>query len=407
LWSGIRVLRLGWYAGNRLEAAQAVPAPGRVDTGGAHQLYFCHEPKRRVTTCSCAHEKVTAITSLLTIVRLLLHASVLVAVVCGPAQAAAGDTVARVKARGVLRCGVSEGIIGFSARDTSGRWAGLDADFCRAVAAAALGDPEKVVFRPLKASERFPALNARAVDVLARNTTWTMSREVLLNVRFPGVLFYDAQGFMVGANSGVKTAAGLKGMTICVVKGTTHVEQLIDYFGGDGTGIEPLIIDSEIGVADAFFAGKCRAFTSDVSHLNAARLRAPGGAQAYVILPERISREPLGPVVASGDDSWFLTVRWVLFALIVAEEFRITRANVDTTLSEKHSASVRRFLQYEKQFARALGVSPGWMVRVIKAVGNYGEMYERNVGSESALKLERGLNQPWTQGGLMYAPPLR
>jgi general L-amino acid transport system substrate-binding protein len=321
--------------------------------------------------------------------------------------AAAGDVLQAVKARGYLRCGVSEGIVGFSMRDANGRWTGLDADFCRAVAAVVLGDPEKVEFRPLKASERFPALNSRVVDLLARNTTWTMSREVLLNVRFPGVLFYDAQGFMVGANSGVKTVAGLKGAAVCVVKGTTHVEQLIDYFGGGGDGIKPLVIDSEIGAADAFFAGRCRAFTSDVSHLAAARLRAPGGPQAFVILPERISKEPLAPAVAAGDDSWFMAVRWVLFALIAAEELRITRANVEATLNEKHSASVRRFLQYEKQYAKALGVRPDWTVRAIKAVGNYGEMFERNFGSESALKLERGLNQPWTQGGLLYAPPLR
>ena len=323
------------------------------------------------------------------------------------APAASGDVLQAVKARGYLKCGVSEGITGFSQRDAGGRWTGLDADFCRAVAAAVLGDPEKVAFRPLKPSERFPALNGRVVDLLARNTTWTMSREILLNARFAGVLFYDAQGFMVGANSGVKTAAGLKGTTVCVVKGTTHLEQMIDYFGGGGDGITPLIIDSEIGAADAFFAGKCRAFTSDVSLLAAVRLRAPGGPQGFVVLPERISKEPLSPAVASGDDAWFMTVRWVLFALIAAEELRITRANVEATLNEKHSASVRRYLQYEKQYTKALGVRPGWVVRAIKATGNYGEMFERSFGSESPLKLERGPNQPWTQGGLMYAPPLR
>jgi general L-amino acid transport system substrate-binding protein len=356
-------------------------------------------------TGSRAHKKVIAIKLLIAIAWLLLPGGVLFA--SGSAFAAAGDTVVHVRARGFLRCGVSEGIAGFSIKDASGRWTGLDADFCRAVAAAVLGDAEMVRFVPLKASEQFPALNARAVDLLARGTTWTMSREVLLNVRFPGVLFYDAQGFMVGANSGVKSVAQLKGATICVVKGTTHVERLIDYFGGSGAGVEPLIIDSEIGAADAFFAGRCRAFTSDMSHLSAARVRAPGGPQAFAILPERISKEPLGPVVASGDDSWFLTVRWVLFALIATEDVRITRANVESTLIEKHSAAMRRFLQYQKQYAKALGVRPDWVVRVIKAVGNYGEMYERNVGAESALKLERGPNQPWTQGGLMYSPPLR
>ena len=329
----------------------------------------------------------------------------LAAVMVFPAHA--GVTADGVKARGRLRCGVSEGIVGFSAKDASGRWVGLDADFCRAVAAAVLGDPEKVQFRPLKASERFPALNAGAVDLLARNTTWTMSREVLLNLRFPGTLFHDAQGFMVGAKSRVKSAAELKGATICVVKGTTHIDQLVDYFNGRGSRIDPLVIDSAIGAAEAFFSGRCRAFTSDVSQLAAAQLRAPGGAQAFVILPERISKEPLGPVVRHGDDDWFMTVRWVLFALFAAEEFGITRASVEATLTEAHSPAMRRLLQYEKQYARALGVRPDWMVRVIKAAGNYGEMFERNFGAESPLKLERGLNRLWTQGGLMYAPPLR
>lgn len=302
---------------------------------------------------------------------------------------------------------MGEGIIGFSIKDASGRWTGLDADFCRAVAASVLGDPERVDFRSLKASERFPALNARAIDLLVRSTTWTMSREVLLNVRFAGVLFYDAQGFMVSAKSGVKSATDLKGATVCVVKGTTHVNNLIDYFSGEGARIEPLIIDSTVGAADAFFAGKCRAFTSDFSQLNSARLRAPGGPPAYVILPERISKEPLGPAVRGGDEDWFMTVRWVLFALIAAEEFRITRANADARFSEAQGARMRRLLQYEKEYARALGLRQDWMVQVIKAAGNYGEMFERNFGTGSALKLERGLNRLWTQGGLMYAPPLR
>jgi general L-amino acid transport system substrate-binding protein len=332
-------------------------------------------------------------------------AAVSAAALAFPAQA--GETADGVKARGRLRCGVSEGIAGFSVREASGRWTGLDADFCRAVAAAVLGDPEKVEFRPLKASERFPALNARVVDLLARNTTWTMSREVLLNVRFAGVLYYDAQGFMVRAGSGVKTAAGLKGATICVVKATTHVEQMADYFSGRGDRIESLVIDSEIGATDALFAGKCRAFTSDVSQLAAARLRAPGGPGAFVILPERISREPLGAVVRRGDDEWFLTVRWVLFALIAAEEHGITRANAEIMMTEAHSAVMRRLLQYQVQYARALGVRRDWMVRAVKAAGNYGEMFERNLGGESTLKLERGPNRLWTQGGLMYAPPLR
>lgn len=319
----------------------------------------------------------------------------------------AGETLNGVKARGVLRCGVSEGIVGFSVPDVAGRWTGLDADFCRAVAAAALGNPEKVAFVPLKASTRFPALQARTIDLLARNTTWTFPREALLRVRFAAVLFYDGQGFMVPAGSGIKSVAGLDGAKVCVEKGTTHEQNLSDYAALRGVRMTPVIIDSAAGAADAFFAGKCFAYSSEASHLAVERLRGPGGAQAFVILPERITKEPLAPAVLRGDDEWFLLVRWVLFALVAAEENGITRANVAQIVRETRDPGLRRLTGGEAGYGRALGVPDDWAVRAIAAVGNYGELFERNLGRDSAVKLERGLNRLWTEGGLMYAPPFR
>ncbi len=319
-------------------------------------------------------------------------------------HAAAGETLAHIKSRGTLRCGVSEGIAGFSIQDAAGRWSGMDVDFCRAVAAGALGDADKVTLVPLRASARFPALRGGLIDLLARNTTWTMLREAALKMQFAGVLFYDGQGFMVPVKSGIKTLMALKGATVCVEKGTTSAQRLADYSAERGLGIKPLVIDSAVDVADAFFSGKCRAFTSDASQLAAARLRAPGGAQSMVILPERISKEPLGPVVRAGDDDWLTLVRWVLFVMIGAEEHGITRDNVHKRMNDP---AVRRAFGADDEFSKMLGVEPGWGLRVLQSAGNYGEMFERNLGRASPLKLERGLNRLWTQGGLMYAPPLR
>ena len=321
--------------------------------------------------------------------------------------AQAGETFDAVKSRGWLRCGVSEGIAGFSEKDASGQWTGLDVDFCRAVAAAALGDAKKVVFVPLKASERFPALQGRVVDLLLRNTTWTLGREAGLKVQFPGILFYDGQAFMVPKKNDVKKTAQLNGATICVEKGTTHVQNLADFFDARGMKVTPLIVDSAADVASAFFAGRCSAYTSDASQLVAMRLRAPGGPQSFDILSERISKEPLGPVVRRGDDDWFTLIRWVLFVLIAAEEADVTQDNIIAILKETHDPVLRRVFGSDSGFGKALGVGDDWAVQAVKAAGNYGEMFERNVGNNSALKLDRGLNRLWTQGGLMYAPPLR
>ena len=324
-----------------------------------------------------------------------------------PAPAAAGDTLVQIKARGALRCGVSEGIAGFSAKNASGRWSGLDVDFCRAVAAAALGDAEKATFVPLKASQRFPALETGVVDLLLRNTTWTLGREAGLKVTFAGVLFYDGQAFMVPKTGGARTIAELNGATICVEKGTTHAQTLADDFAARGLRVTPLVIDSATEVADALFAGRCRAYTSDSSQLAAARLRAPGGPQAYVILPDRISKQPFAPVVRRGDDDWATLVRWVLFSLLAAEENGITRDNVRAMRESASNPAVRRALGESAEFGRALGVDPDWVLRAIQSVGNYGEMFDRNLGARSPLNLERGLNRLWTQGGLMIAPPVR
>jgi general L-amino acid transport system substrate-binding protein len=319
--------------------------------------------------------------------------------------AQAGEVITGIKARGMLRCGVSEGITGFSRRDKTGRWTGLDADFCRAVAAAVLGDARKVSFVPLKSSTRFPALQARRIDLLVRNTTWTFTREVALNVEFPAVLFYDGQGFMVPKAARIAKLTDLKGATVCVEKGTTHVDNLAEYFEAHGLTVKPLVIDSASGVAQAFFAGRCKAYTSDASQLAVTRLHAPGGAQAFRILPERISKEPLAPVVLKGDPEWTTLVRWVQYALILAEEHGLTRDNVGTEIAKRKGKIWKLAGGKEVHFGQVLGIPEDWVVRAVSAVGNYGEMYDRNLGRGSPLKIERGLNRLWNEGGLMYAPP--
>ncbi len=319
----------------------------------------------------------------------------------------AGETLDAVKSRGVLRCGVSEGIPGFSVKDAAGRWTGFDVDFCRAVAAAVIGNPEKVAFVPLRASARFPALQSGKIDLLLRNTTWTLSREAGLKVQFPGIMFFDGQAFMVPAKSGVQKVEQLNGSKVCVEKGTTSLQNLTDLFAARGMRVHPLVLDSVKDVTGAFFSGRCRAYTSDASQLAAVRIQAPGGPKAFSILPERISKEPLGPVVRRGDDDWFTVVRWVLFALIAAEENGLTRSNISARLGDSRDPALRRAAGLEGGFGKAMGLHEGWAVRAVQAAGNYGEMFDRNLGRGSALQLERGYNRLWAKGGLMYYPPLR
>jgi general L-amino acid transport system substrate-binding protein len=320
------------------------------------------------------------------------------------ARAADGDTMAQIKARGVLRCGVSEGVQGFSSRDASGRWTGIDADFCRAVAAAALGDAAKVAFVPLRASARFPALNEGMVDLLARNTTWTLLRESALRVQFAGVLFYDTQAFLVRASDGAQGAEDLKEGTVCVEKGTSTDDHLRAYSAEHGLNLKPLVLDSANEARTAFFAGRCKAYAADTSNLAAVRLQAPDGPQTAVILPERIAKEPLSPAVRGGDQGWATLVRWVLFSLVAAEELGVTRDTLQDRLADP---AVQRALVADDAINRSLGVDRGWSVRAVQSVGNYGEMFDRNLGARTPLDLDRGANRLWTQGGLMYAPPMR
>lgn len=325
---------------------------------------------------------------------------------CVPTNACAadGDTLAQIRSRGLVRCGVSEGVRGFSIKDSDGRWSGIDADFCRAVAAAALGDSSKVAYVPLRASARFPALAEGRVDLLARNTTWTLLREAALKVQFAGVIFYDSQAFLVHRPGGPRTAGELKGATVCVEKSTSTHAHLREYSADNQLDLKPVVVDSEKEASEAFYAGRCSAYAADSSHLAAVRLDAPGGAHTVEVLPERIAKEPLSPVVRSGDASWLTLVRWVLLALVSAEELGVTRDNLPVRVNEP---AVRRALAGDNEIDRSLGVERGWMIRAVQSAGNYGEMFDRNLGPRTPLKLERGPNRLWTQGGLMYAPPVR
>lgn len=334
----------------------------------------------------------------------LLVTVLVVGAMVGPV--CAGKVLDVVKARGRLLCGVGEAIPGFSEKDASGKWRGFDVDFGRAVAAAVLGDPDKVTFVPLTASMRFPALQLGKIDVLMRNTSWTLEREAVLKVHFPAVLFYDSQAFLVPTKSGINTIAELNHANVCVEKGTTSISNMTHYFRARGLSVNPIIIESPAEIVAALVSGRCAACTDDASHLVAMRLEAPGGPSSFKILPERISKEPLCPVVWGDDREWATIVRWVLYALIMAEEMGVTRDNLHTTVPEKNPLILRMRTGEQGKIAKAMGVPDGWAVRAVKAVGNYGEMYERNLGSGSRLKIDRGLNRLWTEGGLMYAPPL-
>src|SRR5262245_15397422 len=323
-----------------------------------------------------------------------------------PLRSDAGDVFAGVRSKGAVRCGVSEGLLGFSLKEPNGRWSGLDTDFCRAVAAAALGNPEKVVFVPLMTSARFLALRTGQIDLLARHTTWTFGREVGLGVHFAGILYYDGQGFMVTRKSGIGKIDNLNGATICVEAETTTQENLGDYFRTRNWKYQPVLVKSPVEAMAAFSAERCRAYTSDRGQLASVRVTAPSGA-AYLILPGEISKEPLGPAVLRGDEEWFTLVRWVLFTLVAAEEYGITRDNVQAKRQQKADPMVGDFFAASEHYSKALGVKPDWAAKTVESVGNYGEIFERNLGSQSPLKLERGLNRLWTKGGLMYAPPFR
>ncbi len=321
--------------------------------------------------------------------------------------AQAGATLDAIKQRGAVRCGVNTGLAGFSIADSQGKWTGLDADFCRTFAAAVLGDANKVEFVPLSAQQRFTALQSGEVDVLSRNTTWTLTRDASLGLVFAGVTFYDGQGFMVPKALDVKSAKELSGAEVCVQTGTTTELNLADYFRANGMEFKPVVFESLEESKVAFFNGRCQVYTTDASGLASIRsVDAPNPAD-YAILPELISKEPLGPAVRRGDDEWFTIVKWAVYATLEAEEAGVNSQNVDQMKAESKNPTVQRLLGTSGDMGKLLGLDNDWAYRIIKQVGNYGEIFERNVGQQTKLGLERGLNALWTQGGLMYAMPVR
>jgi general L-amino acid transport system substrate-binding protein len=319
----------------------------------------------------------------------------------------AGKTLDAIKARGQVVCGVNTGLAGFSAADSQGNWTGLDVDVCRAVAAAVLGDGTKVKFVPLNAQQRFTALQSGEIDVLSRNTTWTLTRDASLGLHFTGVTYYDGQGFMVPVKSKIKSAKQLKGATVCVQSGTTTEKNLTDYSRANNLGIKPVVFEKVEAATGAYFSGRCQAYTTDASGLASVRNKEAKNPADHVILPELISKEPLGPSVRRGDDEWFAIVKWVVYGLIEAEEYGITQGNVDKMLAESQDPVVLRVLGKSEDTGKLLGLDRNWMVNALKTVGNYGEIFERNVGPKTPLNLPRGTNNLWNKGGLMYAPPVR
>ena len=319
----------------------------------------------------------------------------------------AGKTLDAIKARGQVVCGVNTGLAGFSAADSQGNWTGLDVDVCRAVAAAVLGDGTKVKFVPLNAQQRFTALQSGEIDVLSRNTTWTLTRDASLGLHFTGVTYYDGQGFMVPVKSKIKSAKQLKGATVCVQSGTTTEKNLTDYSRANNLGIKPVVFEKVEAATGAYCSGRCQAYTTDASGLASVRNKEAKNPADHVILPELISKEPLGPSVRRGDDEWFAIVKWVVYGLIEAEEYGITQGNVDKMLAESQDPVVLRVLGKSEDTGKLLGLDRNWMVNALKTVGNYGEIFERNVGPKTPLNLPRGTNNLWNKGGLMYAPPVR
>jgi general L-amino acid transport system substrate-binding protein len=323
----------------------------------------------------------------------------------GLATSAEAQTLNTVKQRGLVQCGVNVGLAGFSAPDDKGNWTGLDVDFCRALASAVLGDDKKVKYVPTTAKERFTALQSGEVDLLARNTTWSMSRDTKLGMAFGPVNYYDGQGFMVKKGLNVKSAKDLKGATVCVQTGTTTELNLADYFRANKMDYKPVVFEKADEAVNAYNSGRCDAFTTDASGLYSERLKL-AKPDDHMVLPEIISKEPLGPAVRQGDAQWFNIIKWTHYAMVTAEELGITAANVDQHLASTNP-EIKRLLGKEGEFGKDIGLNADWAYQIIKKVGNYGESFDRNVGEGSRLKIARGINAQWTKGGLQYAPPIR
>jgi len=321
------------------------------------------------------------------------------------ATAAHADTLADVKAKGFLQCGANTGLLGFGSPDDKGEWKGFDVDFCRAIATAVFNDPTKVKFTPLTAKERFTALQSGEVDVLVRNTTWTLSRDSQMGLIFAGVNYYDGQGFMVRKSLGISSALELSGASVCVQTGTTTELNLADYFRTNGMQFNPVVFEKSDEVVQAYDAGRCDAFTTDASGLYAERLKLTNPAD-HMVLPEIISKEPLGPVVRQGDDKWLTIVKWTHYVMLNAEEAGVTSKNVDEMKSSANP-DIKRILGTEGAFGEPLGLTNDFGYNIIKAIGNYGEVFDRNIGPDTPLGISRGLNALWTKGGLQYGMPVR
>jgi general L-amino acid transport system substrate-binding protein len=322
-----------------------------------------------------------------------------------PAQAQQGATLEKSKRNGFVSCGTSEGVPGFSLPDQAGVWTGFDIDWCRAVAAALLGDPNAVRFKSLSARDRLIALQSGEVDMLARTTTWTSSRDTTFGLNFTAINYYDGQGFLVRKTANLKSAKELNGATVCVQQGTTGELNLADFGRTNNITLQVVSFATTVEASKGYESGRCDAWTTDVSALSANKLKF-AAPDDHMILPEVISKEPLGAWVRQGDDAWFDLVRWTLFAMINAEELGITQANVDEMLKSPNP-EVKRLLGVEGKFGEHFGVGADWVVRIVKAVGNYGESYERHLGRNTRLAIPRGPNNLWTSGGLQYAPPIR
>src|SRR5579862_4067046 len=328
------------------------------------------------------------------------------AVVAGLSIATAhAQTLKTIKDRGMLSCAVSQGLPGFSAPDDKGNWTGLDVDICRALAAAIFDDPTKVKFVPTSAKDRFTALQSGEVDVLSRTTTWTLSRDTALGANFTGVTYYDGQGFMVKKSLKVNSALELSSASVCVQTGTTTEQNLADFFKSNNMKYEVVAFAGGDETVKAYESGRCDAFTTDASGLYAYRLKLANPAD-HAVLPEVISKEPLGPMVRHGDDQWFDLVKWTLFAMVDAEELGVTQRNVDE-MAKSDKPELKRVLGTDGNFGEQLGLTKDWVIRILKAVGNYGETFDRNVGVGSPLGIARGLNALWNKGGIQYAPPIR
>ncbi|NWO55436.1 amino acid ABC transporter substrate-binding protein [Chromohalobacter israelensis] len=324
----------------------------------------------------------------------------------GFATASQAATLDDVKERGNLNCGVNVGLAGFSAPDSDGNWQGLDVETCRGIASAIFGDPDNVVFTPLTAKERFTALQSGEIDVLSRNTTWTATRDNSLGLNFTATTFYDGQGFMVSKDLNIESLEDLNGASICIQSGTTHELNLADYFPSRDIEINTVTFDTPDQTAQGFAHGRCDVLTSDTSQLSALRLQLPE-PDSVEILETLISKEPLGPVVRQGDDQWLDIVQWTIFAMVNAEEMGVNSDNVDEMRDNPPNPGVARLLGKDGNYGEQLGLPNDWAYNIIKNVGNYGEVFATTVGEDSPLKIQRGMNALWNEGGILYAPPIR